>query len=127
MKTKNLSTLLELAAALGFLGFVLGAGAYPVPAPQQAAAAKAAFSKAPLKIWPPAGIRDSGHKKKEVLALASAGMAEKNKGEKLATQRVKRVSRLREPGEAMGGGREKHLKEDAKMSEAKASVEPEAN
>ena len=77
------------------------------------------FSKTPFKICPPTDIKVSALKTQEVHALADAGLKEKVEGlNKPETQRVKRVSRLQEPGEAMGGGMEKHLKEDAEMLKA---------
>jgi hypothetical protein len=77
------------------------------------------FSKTPFKTCPPADVKVSALKTQEGIALADAGLKEKVEGQnKPETQRVRRVSRLQEPGEAMGGGREKHLKEDAEMLKA---------
>jgi len=77
------------------------------------------FSKVPFKTCPTAGSEDPALKTREVVALVDASLKEKVEGLKEPeTQRVKRVSRLQEPGEAMGGGREKHLKEDAEMLKA---------
>jgi hypothetical protein len=73
------------------------------------------FSKAPGLKSPRTVISNSGLKAPEVLSSIAPGMKKKGEGtEKPAARREKRVSRLREPGEALGGGKERRAEEDAK-------------
>ena len=163
MKKINLRTVLELAAALVFLGGPLGADNTSVMGSQMARAAKAdgintltiasfgnygeagadktryaeeeltpgsvkekeLLSKAPHKIRPQAIITNPVPETPADLSLRDATLQEDDK--RLKTRRTKRVSRLEDPGEAMGGGRKKHLKEDAKRMEAHNRMEAVAN
>ena len=86
---------------------------------------KSWFSKAPVLICPPAGVPSAAIKTQE--ALADAVIKENAAAQKPVALRAKRISRLREPGEAMGGGKARPLKEAAGLAEAKAGVERAAN
>jgi len=148
MKTMNFNTLLKLAAALGFLGLPVGAAAYSVPSPRPAMALNAAVSStlatgtfgslllssrvfegadcagenwfsASLKTCLPAVIGRAELKAQRGPALADADL--KVKSDEPAP-RVKRVSRLQEPGEAMGGGKER---KEAAAKKAAASDDRE--
>ena len=77
---------------------------------------KGLLSKAPNKTRPQTVITNPVPETPAALSLRDANLKEDGKG--IETRRTKRVSRLQDPGEAMGGGREKHLKEDAKKMEA---------
>lgn len=133
MKTLNFKTLLELAAAAVFFGLPARAGA-TAPATfgsSPAAGLAAAYQKAaasPVKSlllpgralegngcsevkWipktsvkpcPPAGVTDAVGK-----ALQGPVLAELKVKSEEGAPRAKRVSRLQEPGEAMGGGKER--------------------
>jgi len=103
MKTLNFNTLLKLAAAAAFLGLPASSGATAPAASggSLAAGLAAAYEKAPAapaksQLLPGRALfGSSGYFEAEL----------KVTGEE-AAPRVKRVSRLQEPGEAMGGGKE---------------------
>lgn len=114
MKTLNISTLLKLAALAAALWLPARAGATATltaggsPATRLAAAYEKAGS-APAKSLllparPPAGVADAVEKTLRGPALAGADLKVKSEEE---APRAKRVSRLQEPGDAMGGGKER--------------------
>ncbi|HAF95975.1 MAG: hypothetical protein A2X34_02330 [Elusimicrobia bacterium GWC2_51_8] len=86
---------------------------------------KGLLSKAPHTTRPQAVITSPMPETPADLSLRDANLKEDGMG--LETRRTKRVSRLEDPGEAMGGGRKKHLKEDAKRMEAQNRMEAVAN
>lgn len=103
MKTMNFNTLLKFAAAIGFLGLPAGAGATAPAASGSSLAAgladtyeEAAASPVKAPQLPRLALDGSGYSEDKL----------KVKSEEEAP-RVKRVSRLQEPGEAMGGGKER--------------------
>ncbi|OGR66579.1 MAG: hypothetical protein A2X31_04470 [Elusimicrobia bacterium GWB2_63_22] len=102
MKTMKFNTLLKLAAAIGFLGLPAVALATPPAAPGSSLAAGLADTYEEAAASPEKAPRLPR------LALDSGGYSEDKlvKNEEGAT-RVKRTSRLQEPGEAMGGGEER--------------------
>jgi len=77
---------------------------------------KGRLSEAFSEVYPKAVIRDS-----KTIPLTGESLGKTGaKPEKPVEPRKKRVSRLQEPGEAMGGGKEKHLADEAKRLEAQA-------
>ncbi|MCX5796828.1 MAG: hypothetical protein NTY77_15140 [Elusimicrobia bacterium] len=112
MKKMNLKILLELAAALVFLGVPSQAGENSVMTSQLAIAAtpqKGWLSKASSAIAPVSKAPE---------ALPAAGANLKSKGAepvKSVEPRKPRVSRLQEPGEAFGGGAAKRIRDAARM------------
>jgi hypothetical protein len=72
------------------------------------------LSKAPLERCPQAVTLSSVFKTHKDRSLTNVSLKENSKVHEKV--RTRRVSRLQDPGEAMGGGREKHNKEDAKKN-----------
>ena len=102
MKTMNFNTLLKLAAAIGFLGLPASSGATAPAASGGSLAAGLAVTYEETAAAPAKSPRLPG------LSLESGGYSEdqlKVETEEKAP-RAKRTSRLQEPGEAMGGGKE---------------------
>ncbi|MCX5796594.1 MAG: hypothetical protein NTY77_13955 [Elusimicrobia bacterium] len=133
MKKVNLKIMLELAAAFVFLGVPSQAGENSVMTSQLAIAAKAgAFSTltpestlgrfegidSPQKGWLSKAPSAIAPVSKTPEALPAAGANLKTKAAepvKSVEPRKPRVSRLQEPGEALGGGAAKRIRDEARM------------
>ena len=125
MKNTNLNLALGLAAALFFSGVPSAAGDNPVLASNLGLDQAEALATPGLS--PSAGI---GHPAKgwlaKALPLAALDADLKKAGAvsaKPAQPRKRRISRLQDPGEAMGGGDERRILADARRMEALAAAD----